>query len=92
MSRTMTMPHDYNRQVIPNETEKKIDALPYKWYIRCINAYFGSRGTVSQAQALLQIESEMDLEDECRCCLPEQTCAACSQPATSDVELPYQEM
>jgi hypothetical protein len=27
--------------------------------------------------------------DECRCCLPEQTCAACSQPATSDVELPY---
>ena len=93
MSRTRTAPQDYRRHLHRSETERIIDNLPARWNLRWQEIYFATPRTLTQAQALLQVQSEMDMriefDDECRCCLPEQTCGACVTPNQSDVELPY---
>jgi hypothetical protein len=90
MSRTIVRPWDYDRRPWLNETDRAVAALPLEWRMRYHEIFLlqPQPPTISQYNAYLQTLAEME-PDECRCCLPEQTCAACSQPATSDVVLPY---
>jgi hypothetical protein len=91
VSKTRTAPWDHDRRPWLSSVERDIDRLPLEWHLRWQAIFFTTPPSVSQRDAYLQVLAEMH-PDECRCCLPEQTCAADRhlEAAYDDqTELPY---